>query len=112
MIEINRLRNRILNSGANSREYRMTMDDARALLNEIDAELMKASKKVVHIAPAPVDPIAVQHVIMDGGSFTYAPGFSPPEGPLQELPKGVLIKPAIPVADKSLTVTPIKPLQG
>jgi hypothetical protein len=112
MIEINRLRQRILNSGSKAREYRMTMDDARALLNEIDSELDRAAKKIVHIAPPPVDPIAAQHVIMDGGSFTYAPGFSPPQGPIQELPTGVLIKPSTPIPDKNLNVKPIGLSQG
>ena len=111
MNEINRLRNRILNSGS-AREYRMTMDDARGLLNDIDAELEKSAKKVVHIIPPEPDPIAVQHVIMDGGSFTYPKDFSPPIGPLQELPTGVLIKPTTPAPSWKPNTEVIKPSPG
>lgn len=110
MNEINRLRNRILNSGA-AKEYRMTMEDARALLNDIDAEMANAAKKVVTISAPTPDPIAVQHVIMDGGSFTYPPGYSPPEGPLQELPTGVLIKPLTPLPDWKENIKVISPSQ-
>lgn len=88
MNEIQKLRQRLLNVGHAAREYRMTVQEAKALLADIDAELANAAKKVTIIEPPKPDPIAVQHIIMDGGSFDHPSQFSPPEF---KLPPGTLV---------------------
>lgn len=81
MREINKLRQRLINAGSSAREYRMTLQEAKDLLADIDFELAEIAKKVEHATKAPEpNSSTIQHVIMDGGSFHSPPGFSPPDG--------------------------------
>ncbi len=66
MIEINRLRARLKNVGKNVTEYRMTVNEASALLNEIDG-LLKAKEQPHDVAAVP----QTNHVIriIDGGTL-------------------------------------------
>ena len=67
MIEIAKLRARLKNAGKNVTEYRMTVIEAKALLNEIDNLLQQPEVKT----PGPV--AIVEHTslthILDGGTF-------------------------------------------
>ena len=93
MIEIQKLRQRLSNAGSRALEFRMTMDEAKALLADIDSELIKSTKKVEIIKPNHAeDLVAVQHVVMDGGGLNYPAAPSPPEF---KLPEGVLVNPRL-----------------
>lgn len=64
MSEIAKLRARLKNTTKSATEYRMTVDEARALLKEIDnIKAVEAPPKVI-IKEVPVAP-----KVLDGGSF-------------------------------------------
>ena len=64
MIEITKLRQRIKNLGRNSIEYTMSINEAKALLSEIEL-LIKPTVKEISV-PLP-QPIITK--ILDGGTF-------------------------------------------
>lgn len=65
MREINKLRTRLKNVSKNTAEYRMTVEEARTLLSEID-ELLKPKE-------LPAELLEEQQIVMartlDGGTF-------------------------------------------
>ena len=66
-MEIDKLRQRLLNAGKNAKEYRMTVVEARALLNEFEEMEKKLREK-----PIPVTVINTPTItsrIFDGGTF-------------------------------------------
>lgn len=64
MSEIAKLRARLKNTTKSATEYRMTVDEARALLKEIDnMQAIEAPPKVI------VKEIPIAPKVLDGGSF-------------------------------------------
>lgn len=66
MSEIARLRQRMSNVNKNVKEYRMTVDEAKNLLAEIDALLVQEEKPQIEEV---VNEPAIITRIMDGGAF-------------------------------------------
>lgn len=87
MNEINKLRQRLTNVNRNVTEFRLSVQDARDLISDIDNELVKLVNLGSVINKTIAEPVAIQHVVMDGGSFDNQPGFSPP---VFKLPGGSL----------------------
>lgn len=65
MKEINKLRQRLTNIGKHTTEYRMTVTEAKAIIQEID-ELIKEKEKPPEVV---VNEPAVIIRITDGGAF-------------------------------------------
>lgn len=78
MNEINKLKQRLSNVNRNVTEFRLSVQDARDLITDIDNELAKLVNLNISVNKPIPELITVQHIAMDGGSFDNQPGFSPP----------------------------------
>ena len=67
MHEVDKLRKRLKSFTKNATEYRMSIADAKALLAEIDKEIVKT--KVVEVIPKEIENDIIYKVI-DGGDFS------------------------------------------
>lgn len=67
MVEISKLRQRLKNVNKNVTEYRMTVNEARQLLQEIDGILQEKEKPEVIEDDIYTPPIITR--VMDGGTF-------------------------------------------
>jgi hypothetical protein len=68
-MQTEKLRNRLVNAGKNTTEYRMTIAEAKELLAEIDLlkkQLEEKPKTIIKVVQAPVDN---SPKILDGGSL-------------------------------------------
>lgn len=72
MVEISKLRKRLSNVSKNTTEYRMTVKEAKALLEEID-NIREEKARIEEISRRPVNTVVSEPVIvtrvMDGGTF-------------------------------------------
>ena len=71
MSEITKLRSRLKNASSKSTEYRMTLNEARGLLKEIDQLMAErdAAPKVIVEEKLVYKEVEVSAKILDGGSF-------------------------------------------
>ena len=71
MSEITKLRSRLKNASSKSTEYRMTLNEARGLLKEIDQLMAErdATPKVIVEEKLVYKDVEVAAKILDGGTF-------------------------------------------